>query len=345
MAWAFTAGACVGSLLNVVAFRLPEEKSLLWPGSRCFSCLRPIRWYDNLPLISYLWLRGRCRRCGSRYSPAYLLVEAGTGAGFAAAFWLFAEANWFGFPGMKSFDGIPAAVWGCWLQTVTLFSFLLAASLCDLRRREIPLSLTVVGAAVGLIFSAVHPWPWPLDGERVAAALPEVPWYDFRAWGQIKIGLQPWPLWGPPPGGLPPGSWELGLADGLVGAAVGSLVLRLVGETFKRGLGQDALGLGDADLMMMAGAFLGWQVLIPAFFAGAIFTLVFAVPVILLRGNAAVPFGPGLAAGVLTCWFAWGRLGPPLQFVLYDELMLGVIGGVTLVFLFLAAAYLRLRRQ
>ena len=68
----FLIGASVGSFLNVAIARLPLEKSLLWPNSRCGACLQSIRWYDNLPLISYLVLRGRCRTCGQHYSIAGL---------------------------------------------------------------------------------------------------------------------------------------------------------------------------------------------------------------------------------------------------------------------------------
>src|ERR1041384_4498562 len=84
----FMTGASVGSFLNVCIARLPFEKSLLWPNSRCGNCLQSIRWYDNLPIISYLWLRGRCRMCGQRYSIVYMLVELGTALAFIGFFWL-----------------------------------------------------------------------------------------------------------------------------------------------------------------------------------------------------------------------------------------------------------------
>src|SRR5687768_5095375 len=84
----FVLGATVGSFLNVVVARLPLEKSVVWPGSRCGSCLTAIRWYDNLPLISYLWLRGRCRACGQRFSVRYLLVELVCALGFVGLFYV-----------------------------------------------------------------------------------------------------------------------------------------------------------------------------------------------------------------------------------------------------------------
>jgi leader peptidase (prepilin peptidase) / N-methyltransferase len=72
-------GAIVGSFLNVVAYRLPRHESLLRPGSRCPSCETPIKPYDNVPVLGWLWLRGRCRACGAPISWRYPLVEAVTG--------------------------------------------------------------------------------------------------------------------------------------------------------------------------------------------------------------------------------------------------------------------------
>src|SRR5262245_61340638 len=89
----FLMGSAVGSFLNVCVYRSPCEKSLLWPGSRCGRCLQPVRWYDNLPLVSYWLLRGRCRHCGARFSARYFLVELLTGLGFAGLFYLEVVAN------------------------------------------------------------------------------------------------------------------------------------------------------------------------------------------------------------------------------------------------------------
>ena len=87
---AFFWGAAWGSFLNVVIYRLPAGLSLVHPPSRCSTCETPIRWYDNLPILSYLLLRGRCRACKTRFSPRYALIEAACGfmslAIFKAAF-------------------------------------------------------------------------------------------------------------------------------------------------------------------------------------------------------------------------------------------------------------------
>ena len=75
----FILGALIGSLLNVCILRLPLEKSLWWPGSHCGNCLKGIWIRDNLPIISYLWLKGKCRHCGAKFSPRYLWIELLTG--------------------------------------------------------------------------------------------------------------------------------------------------------------------------------------------------------------------------------------------------------------------------
>lgn len=86
-------GLLWGSFANVCIYRWPpteehpEGRSVVTPGSHCGACKAPIRWYDNIPIASYLWLRGRCRRCGTGFSPRYLLVEALTGALFGVAWW------------------------------------------------------------------------------------------------------------------------------------------------------------------------------------------------------------------------------------------------------------------
>ncbi len=90
---AFLLGTLWGSFANVCIYRWPptdehpKGMSVVKPGSHCFACGKPVRWYDNVPLLSYLWLRGRCRDCKATFSARYLLVEALTGALFAAMWW------------------------------------------------------------------------------------------------------------------------------------------------------------------------------------------------------------------------------------------------------------------
>src|SRR5437762_535383 len=80
-------GAMIGSFLNVVIHRLPLEQSIVFPNSNCPKCRKPIKPYDNIPILSFLALRGRCRSCGARISPRYPAVEALTAMLFAAVTW------------------------------------------------------------------------------------------------------------------------------------------------------------------------------------------------------------------------------------------------------------------
>src|SRR5260370_21869929 len=90
----FVLGTMLGSFLNVCVHRIPfYERSIFWPSSRCGHCYQPIRWYDNLPLVSYWLLRGRCRKCGARFSIRYFLVELFTGLLFTGLFYLSIIAN------------------------------------------------------------------------------------------------------------------------------------------------------------------------------------------------------------------------------------------------------------
>src|SRR5262245_30499414 len=104
----FLLGLVVGSALNVLIYRLTRGKSPLWPSSRCGACLRPIAWYDNLPILGYLILHGRCRRCGVPFSARYLGVELLTGIGFAGLFYLHNNLNAMGFESVRSLGGLVA---------------------------------------------------------------------------------------------------------------------------------------------------------------------------------------------------------------------------------------------
>lgn len=79
-------GLCIGSFLNVCIYRIPLEKSIAWPGSHCPLCQNRIAWYDNVPVLSYLILRGKCRHCHVRISPRYPLVEMLTGVLFVGVY-------------------------------------------------------------------------------------------------------------------------------------------------------------------------------------------------------------------------------------------------------------------
>lgn len=82
----FIVGLLVGSFLNVCIYRIPLKRSIVWPASRCASCERPLAWFENVPVLSYAALRGRCRTCGTRISIRYPIVELVTAAAFVVVF-------------------------------------------------------------------------------------------------------------------------------------------------------------------------------------------------------------------------------------------------------------------
>jgi leader peptidase (prepilin peptidase)/N-methyltransferase len=331
----FITGASVGSFANVCIARMPLEKSLLWPGSRCGNCLQPVRWYDNLPIFSYLFLRGKCRTCKQQFSIVYLLVEISMALSFVGLFWLEVVENvhaWPGqFPAGVALGAFPwASFLGC-LWHAVLFAFLFVASVCDLKSREIPLSLTLTGTLVGLIGSAFMPWPWP---NVPPAALPLVSPVT------LPIGVQPWPFWNDLPAFCGTGgNVQTGLITGIVGALVGTFLLRAVGFVFSSGLGREALGLGDADLMMMAGAFVGWQIVVVAFFLSVIPALLFGIIQMAVNRDNSLPFGPSLSLSVMVTLLAWQTIGAYVEPLIFwgDLLFWGVIaiGGMMFILSFM----------
>jgi leader peptidase (prepilin peptidase)/N-methyltransferase len=326
---AFLVGACLGSLINVVVARLPLEKSIIWPGSRCGSCLQSIRGLANIPIFSYLALRGRCRTCGARFSSRYMWVELGTAVAFAGLFYLDVFQNWNQLPFVQAYVQSPypepvppIGVFLLFVHHATLLVFLIAAALCDIDGRTIPLSLTLTGTLIGLVFATLLPWPWPQGAVGSYTMPSDRPWIFLEMTGKIPRGIYNWPVWGPLPDWLPRESWQLGLMTGLAGAAAGNLMMRGIKFLFEQGMGKEALGLGDADLMMMAGAFLGWQMIVVAFFIGTFVALFIAIPLLLRRGQRVLPFGPGLAIGVVITLFCWRQIGPSVQRFFFEWLTL-----------------------
>lgn len=343
----FVLGAIIGSFLNVCIARLPLEKSLLWPkGSRCGACCRPVRARDNIPLISYWVLRGRCRDCGARFSIRYFFVELLTALGFVSLFYFIAVDNVHRLPALPPLPwaAVPdMTVWVYFAHHATLFSFLMIVAVCDLDQREIPLSVTLTGTLVGLAFAALFPWPWPHAGvaPRVLAPAGRT-WIEQTILSQPSIGLYPWPFWWPLPEwfGLG-GDWQTGLAVALVGALAGTILLRLVRFIFSTGLGVESLGLGDADLMMMAGAFLGWQPVVVAFFIAPVPALVFAVVLLVGWREIAIPFGPSLGLALMVVCLNWATIGPAIHILAWHAPFLLMLTGVGAVLMLVGSLVAR----
>ncbi|MGB5593473.1 MAG: A24 family peptidase [Crocosphaera sp.] len=132
-------GACIGSFLNVVIYRLPAGLSLIHPPSRCPQCEHPLGKTENVPVLGWLWLRGRCRWCRVPISVRYPSIEAATGILFCFVFWQY------------QFTLLTVGYW-------VLISWLVALSMIDFDTQELPNVLTKSGLVLGLIFQGVRGW-------------------------------------------------------------------------------------------------------------------------------------------------------------------------------------------
>jgi leader peptidase (prepilin peptidase)/N-methyltransferase len=142
---AFLFGLLIGSFLNVCIHRMPKDESVVRPGSRCPWCGHPIRWYDNVPLVSFLLLGGRCRDCLAAIPWRYPLIEALTGLLFVA---------------IAARHGVTPAA----LKYAAFAALMLALAVIDLTDRLLPDPLTLGGAALGLGLSFVVPLPSGVAG-------------------------------------------------------------------------------------------------------------------------------------------------------------------------------------
>ena len=221
-------GLIVGSFLNVCIYRLPRRQSLNWPGSRCTSCERALSWYENIPLVSWIVLRGRCRTCGAGISVMYPLVELVTGALFVAGYAIY---------GWTPLLAVRLA-FAC--AMVVLFAV-------DLRHHILPNVITVPGIVIGLLVSLFLPEPgWRssliglIAGGGVLFAIAEA-YYRFRGveglgMGDVKMLSMIGAFLG----------WELMLVTLILASFAGSII----------GVGVIAMGRGGMKAALPFGTFL-----------------------------------------------------------------------------------------
>jgi len=146
----FAFGCCVGSFLNVVVYRLPRDKSLVKPASACPACDRHIRFYDNIPLVSWLVLCAKCRYCKAPISPRYFIIELLTGLVFSGLFILYFHTDLRPSAGLFIKGG-----WFVYLLHIVLLASLIAASAIDLELWVIPMSICWFATAAGLVGSGI----------------------------------------------------------------------------------------------------------------------------------------------------------------------------------------------
>jgi len=149
----FAFGSCIGSFLNVVIYRMPRDKSLITPPSSCPSCGKHIRFYDNIPLVSWLLLGRKCRYCRAPISARYFLIELLTALIFLGLFVLYFYTDL-----RKTVQPFLGRGWLIYLLHIIMLSAFIAASAIDLEYWIIPLAICWLVTAAGLIVSAVGPY-------------------------------------------------------------------------------------------------------------------------------------------------------------------------------------------
>ncbi|HOK67147.1 MAG TPA: prepilin peptidase [Anaerohalosphaeraceae bacterium] len=184
----FAFGACVGSFLNVVIYRLPLDKSIVSPPSSCPSCGMQIAFYDNIPVISWILLRGHCRGCRAPISIRYPIIELLTAVLFTGIYlwffvWEYRATELKGDGPIERF--FFSGGWLFYVNVMVLTAAFLAASAIDLELWLIPLSLCWFVTAVGFVCSAAAPWIIQTDSTETDAGLfPSV----TPVWAGISLG-------------------------------------------------------------------------------------------------------------------------------------------------------------
>jgi leader peptidase (prepilin peptidase)/N-methyltransferase len=154
----FAIGASIGSFLNVVIYRLPRDLSLVSPGSQCPSCHKHIRFYDNIPLLSWLILGAKCRYCKVPISSRYFVIELLTAVVFVGLFVLYFVYGFISYFVTGPYSGLGAFIHGGWfiyLLHAILLAGLIAASAIDLELWLIPISICWLLTGVGIVGSAI----------------------------------------------------------------------------------------------------------------------------------------------------------------------------------------------
>ena len=337
---AFLLGAAIGSFLNVCIYRLPLNLSVNEPRrSFCPACKAPIPWKYNLPLISWIFLRGRCANCGARIAVRYFAVELLTAILFLAVWLTF--------------------VWQVALVYCVFVSLLVAATFIDFEHFIIPDEVTIGGTVVGIIASFIVP-ELMATGSRLSAILLSAVsalsgygtlWLVLQggklAFGKKRIRLeQPTPFTWTRSGddaefvvGAERGMWsdhfareqDIMLLDceeaEIDGRRIENVVLRfhynrvavreeelaldaigrISGVVTELQIPREAMGHGDLKFLAAIGAFLGWRAVLFSVFAGSLLGSIVGLGTLLIGRrvwSAKLPFGPYLAVGALIWMFA-----------------------------------------
>jgi leader peptidase (prepilin peptidase)/N-methyltransferase len=289
----FGVGLLFGSFLNVCISRLPGHESVVTPRSRCMSCGHGVRWYDNVPILSWVVLRGRCRDCGAGISWRYPAVEFGVGVWFAFCAWNFAVLTPTLFPvaeGVRVYHSYPVSFAVFSIFPILILGFLLIGLMVmDWQTMRLPDAFTLTGIGIGFVLVCVRAmFLAPGEGDIVLNATHQLRMSSpgsFQAQGNVFLtGTE---------------AMVLGRVAAICGAA---LILLLVRWGYKALRKRDGMGLGDVKLLAMTAAFLGFGEAVVALFAGAIAASVYGLGLMARRragADSRLPLGSFIAAGGL----------------------------------------------
>jgi leader peptidase (prepilin peptidase)/N-methyltransferase len=270
-------GLAFGSFLNVCLSRWPAGESVVKPRSHCRNCDHTLAWWENVPLVSWLALRGRCRNCNAEISWQYPLVELTVGALWAAVAWRF--LNWVFVPGLPETALLRGLAW--LIGHLVFYWLLVALAVLDAEYFWLPNWLTWPGIAMGLAYST---FPLPFDGLIALAS----------RGGGIQVRAATASL------------LAMSIAAGLI------LLIRWLYKLIRK---REGMGLGDAKLMALLAAWLGLPGALLAFGLGAILGSITALALLAVPaarrgseswGGMKLPFGTFLCIGGIVSAL-WGQ--------------------------------------
>lgn len=351
LGWLFVLGAVLGSFLNVCIYRLPLEerfwpqlRRLVSPPSSCPKCGHRIWRRDNVPLLGWLLLRGRCRFCRTWISPRYPAIECLNGLLFVVLYLLEIPQ---GFGSTMNDSCLYSSIWSQatsaigqtysqqmlllhvrYVYHLVLIEALIVATFIDFDHWIIPDGATLPAMCVGVIggwaFGSL--WLLPLWFQQpviVDTARTSLPWLApvlFGGTSHIPDWIADWPH-------------LHGLAVSLAGLIVGGgivWVVRLIGAGILR---REAMGFGDVVLMAMMGSFLGWQPVVIVFFLAPLCALAAVSVRWIVHRQREIPYGPYLSLAALILLIGWKQIWPRVDQI-FDMgsllIPLSVLGAVAL---------------
>jgi leader peptidase (prepilin peptidase)/N-methyltransferase len=261
----FVFGLLIGSFLNVVIYRVPKRESIAFPGSHCPACNAAIKPYDNIPVVSYAILRGRCRSCGVGISSIYPAIELLVAVLYLAAF----------FKVIGQYPDMDSRFWLTLIADLLFVSLIVPLVFIDLRYKLLPNVITYPGLAIMFVMRVLAPDPWLIarTPKLYGAATPE---------------------------------WITAMLGALIGALVGGGSLWLVREAYYRLRHIEGMGMGDIKMMLMVGAFLGWQLTMLTIFLASLLGSIIGILLIKMRGGnmkMEIPFGVFLGPAAILALF------------------------------------------